>query len=331
MFRPRGHVQLTQGSKPNTTRSAQIPVIDMTTQVEGLGPSKALGKRLDKARFNPVSVLLLSPSIVLLATLFAFPIAYAIYLGFTNLQLIGPHSIHYQFTGLQNVWTLLADKEFIRSLWLTLIFVVASGAVGATLLGMVMAIAMQECLPVVRLVVNGLAIVAWTLPPSTIAIIWYAAATHNGIVPMILGHPDYDLLYDKALLVVSIANSWSLAGLATIMFAAALRNIPRDIDEAAMLENASPRQRLMYLTIPLLKPTIETSALLMMLLTFGNFTLIYLMTAGGPGNDTNILPVYSYLQGFSFHKLGYAALLGNVIVILSGLLGGTFVLLTKRR
>jgi multiple sugar transport system permease protein len=55
------------------------------------------------------------------------------------------------------------------------------------------------------------------------------------------------------------------------------------------------------------------------------------MTAGGPGNETNILPVYSYLQGFKFMNLGYSALLGNVIVIISAMLGGLFVFLGRSR
>jgi multiple sugar transport system permease protein len=305
---------------------------DVTARIPGHRPlGLARSQRLDKPRFNPVSLLLLSPTIVLLAALFVLPIGYAIYLGFTNLQLIGPHSVNYSFTGYQNVGVLLSDDVFFRSIWLTLIFVVGSGAVGTTLLGLVCAIAMQNCIPAVRLVVSGLAIVAWTLPPTTIAIIWYAASTTGGIVPMMLAHPSYDLLYDQAMLIVSIANSWSLAGLAMIMFSAALKNIPTDIDEAAMLENASSWQRLMRLTVPLLKPTILTSALLMTLLSFGNFTLIYLMTAGGPSNDTNILPVYSYLQGFQFHRLGYAALLGNAIVVLSALVGAFFVFVAKNR
>ena len=58
---------------------------------------------------------------------------------------------------------------------------------------------------------------------------------------------------------------------------------------------------------------------------------IYLMTAGGPSNDTNILPVYSYLQGFKFYRLGYAALLGNVMVILSALIGAIFVFAGRSR
>jgi multiple sugar transport system permease protein len=55
------------------------------------------------------------------------------------------------------------------------------------------------------------------------------------------------------------------------------------------------------------------------------------MTAGGPANETNILPVYSYLQGFKFMNLEYAALLGNVIVIISAMLGGLFVFLGSSR
>jgi multiple sugar transport system permease protein len=302
------------------------------TDANPTGPARRpLSRRLDRLRFNPVSLLLLAPAAIVLIALFIAPICYAVYLGFTNLQLIGPRSARFSFTGMQNVYTLLSDDVMLRSVWLTVVFVVGSGAIGTTALGLVIALAMRQGLPILQFVVSGLAIVAWTLPPTTIAIIWYAATTHGGVIPTLLGMPGYDLLYDRAMLIVSFANSWSLAGLAMIMFSAALRNLPTDIDEAAMLENASPTQRLVRLTLPLLKPTMVTSALLMTLLSFANFTLIYLMTAGGPSNDTNILPVYSYLQGFKFYRLGYAALLGNVMVILSALIGAIFVFVGRSR
>jgi multiple sugar transport system permease protein len=287
--------------------------------------------RLDKARFSPVSIPLLAPAALLLIGLFLVPVAYAIYLGFTNLQLVGLHAVNYWFTGWRNVIFLVNDSTFWQSLWLTVVFVVGSGAIGSTLLGLVMAIAMQDCIGPIRTAVSALAIVAWTLPPTTIAIVWRACSTESGAIPMLLGNSKYDLLYAHAMTVVSLANAWSLAGLSMIMFAAALRNVPKDILEAGVLEGASSFACLMRITIPVLKPTIVTSALLMTLLTFGNFTLIYLMTAGGPGNDTNILPVYSYLQGFQFFNLGYSALLGNVIVLISALLGVVFLYLGKSR
>lgn len=289
------------------------------------------GVRLDKARFNFATIPLLMPSAVLLLGMFVFPIGFAVYLGFTNLQLVGLHSSHFWFTGLQNVQFMLQDDTFYQSLWLTLVFVVGAGAVGATALGLVMALAMQNCIGLIRHITGALAIVAWTLPPTTIAIVWKASTTESGIIPILLGDSKLDLLYQHAMTVVSMANAWSLAGLSMIMFSAALKNVPKDMLEAGRLEGASAAQCLMRITLPFLKPTIVTAALLMTLLTFGNFTLIYLMTAGGPGNDTNILPVYSYLQGFKFYNLGYSALLGDVIVIFSAVLGGVFVLLGRSR
>ncbi|PDT04139.1 ABC transporter permease [Rhizobium chutanense] len=292
------------------------------------GPARA---RLDQPRVNPISFVLLSPAAVLLCTFFLGPVLYAIYLGFTNLQLIGIHAVNYRFTGVTNIAFLLSDAVFYKSLWLTIVFVVGSGAIATTLLGLILALSLQNCIAPIRWVASAAAILAWTLPPTTIAFLWMATSTQSGLIAILAGNTRLDLLYQNAMLIVSTANAWSLAGLAMTMFSAALRNIPGDLIEAAQLEGSSPLQSLMRITLPLLKPTIVTCALLMMLMTFGNFTLIYLMTGGGPGNDTNILPVYTYQQGFKFHNLGYAALLGNVMVLLSALLGGMFVWATKTR
>ncbi|KJF70346.1 carbohydrate ABC transporter permease [Agrobacterium arsenijevicii] len=294
-------------------------------------PDAARHTRLDQPRVNPISFVLLSPAAALLGALFLGPVTYAVYLGFTNLQLIGIHAINYRFTGFTNVAFLLGDAVFYQSLWLTVVFVVGSGAVATTLLGLILALALRNCIAPVRWVASATAILAWTLPPTTIAFLWLATSTQSGLIAIMVSNPRLDILYQNAMLVVSTANAWSLAGLAMTMFSAALRNIPGDLMEAAQLEGCTPLQSLTRITLPLLKPTLITCALLMMLMTFGNFTLVYLMTGGGPGNDTNILPVYTYQQGFKFHNLGYAALLGNVTVLLSALLGGMFFWATKTR
>ncbi|PDT12713.1 ABC transporter permease [Rhizobium sp. J15] len=310
----------------------QEPVTPTGSQAEGSRVNQESARiRLDEPRVDPVSFALLSPAALLLGTFFLGPVIFAIYLGFTNLQLIGIHAFNYRFTGLSNVAFLLGDAVFYKSLWLTVIFVVGSGAIATTSLGLVLALALQDCLAPIRWISSAAAILAWTLPPTTIAFLWMATSTQSGLIAMLAGDMRLDLLYQHAMPVVSTANAWSLAGLAMTMFSAALRNIPGDLMEAAQLEGSSSAQTLIRITLPMLKPTIITCALLMMLMTFGNFTLIYLMTGGGPGNDTNILPVYTYLQGFKFHNLGYAALLGNVMVLLSALLGGLFVWATKTR
>jgi multiple sugar transport system permease protein len=287
------------------------------------------GRRLPTNRFEAVSLVFMSPAGLLLFLLFLAPVGYSFYLGLTNLQLIGPNSVHFRFTGLFNVSAMLRDREFYHSLWVTLLFVIGSGAIGSTVAGLILAMLIQKGGRVLGGFVGGIAMLACTLPPVTVAVMWHATTTVDGIFPFLIGMPKAELLNDYPMTVVSVANVWWLSGLSMLMFGAALRNISHEMIEAAILEQANAYQRLMRIILPSLRPTIVTSALLMCLLSFGNFTLIFLMTGGGPANATNILPLYSYMQGFTFHRLAFGAMLGNVIVLLSAVLGVVFVLISN--
>jgi multiple sugar transport system permease protein len=294
------------------------------------GHSEAFaGRRLPTHRFEAMSLVFMSPAGLLLFLLFLAPVGYSFYLGLTNLQLIGPHSVHYWFTGLFNVRAMLRDHEFYHSLWVTVLFVVGSGAIGSTVAGLILAMLIQKGGRVLGGVVGGAAILACTLPPVTVAVMWHATTTVDGIFPTLLGMPKAELLYHFPMTVVSVANIWWLCGLSMLIFGAALRNISPELIEAAILERASGLRRFTRVILPSLRPTIVTSALLMSLLSFGNFTLIFLMTGGGPANATNILPLYSYMQGFTYHRLAFGAMLGNVIVLMSALLGVLFVLISR--
>ena len=66
-------------------------------------------------------------------------------------------------------------------------------------------------------------------------------------------------------------------------------------------------------------------------LALANFSLIYIMTQGGPGNATNILPLYSYQQAFTYNNLAYGALIGNVMVVIATVFGVFYVRITARR
>ena len=280
------------------------------------------------------SLAFLSPAAFLLFALFLGPVGYALYLGLTNLQLIGPHATDFWFTGTTNLVTMVRDHEFYHSLWVTTVFVVGSGAIGSTVCGLALALLMQSGSAILRPIVGSLAMLAAILPPVTVAVLWHASTAEGGVYPFLLGLPHSDLLYAHPMAVVSAANIWWLSGLSMLMFAAAVRNISHEMLEAARLERATSWQRLIRIILPSIQPTIITSALLMCLLSFGNFTLVFLMTGGGPAYATNILPLYSYVQGFNYHRLGYGALLGNVIVLLSAALGIFFVYLghlTDRR
>lgn len=288
-------------------------------------------RRLDRRRLEWQSAPLMLPAAVLLVVLFLGPVIYSFYLGLTNLQLVGPTSLHYQFTGLANVKTLIDDAIFRKSLYLTAFFVVGSGVIGATGVGLALAVAMQKALGAMRMAVGAMVMVAFMLPPITAAFVWYAASTNGGSLPTLFGTPGSDFLLKSPMVVVAAANAWCVTGLAMLLFSAALRNIPGEIMEAAELERATGVQRFVRITLPLLKPTIVTTVLLITLLSLANFTIVYLMTQGGPGSATMILPVYSYQQAFTFNRLAYGALIGNVMVIIATIFSALFVYFSRQR
>src|SRR5579875_3329740 len=132
----------------------------------GEGREIPTGRRLDRERFQWGSMTLLLPALVLLVVLFLIPVGYAFFLGFTNLRLVGPTALSYHFTGLANVRQLLHDNVFPLSVELTAIFVVGS-VVGTVIVGLALALLMRTANGLIRILVGGVAVVAWMMPAVT--------------------------------------------------------------------------------------------------------------------------------------------------------------------
>ena len=285
--------------------------------------------RQDKTRFQWSSLALLSPAFILLIVLFLIPMAYAIYLGLTNLTLVGPDALKWGFTGTQNLVRLKEDSEFWSSLRITGIFIVGS-IVGVIVVGYGLASLLMRARAFMRIVVGGIVVIAWMMPAVTAGMTWYASTTGGGTFATITGMSHSNFLDSQPLLIVTLANIWSMTGFAMLVMGAALRNIPSEAIEAAIVENASVWQRFRMIVLPLMRPTIIAVVLLVALLSLANFSLIYIMTQGGPGTATNILPLYSYQQAFSFNNLAYGALIGNVMVVIASIFGVLYVRIALR-
>src|SRR5947209_14716126 len=152
------------------------------------------GKRLDRERFQWGSLGLLAPALALLVVLFLIPVAYAFYLGFTNLRLIGPTALHYHFTGTANLTRLGNDTVFPKSLELTALFV-AGSVVGSVLVGLALAMLMRSAYGAMRILVGGVVIVAWMMPAVTAGMTWYASSTAGGTFSTLLASGQTDFLH----------------------------------------------------------------------------------------------------------------------------------------
>ena len=188
---------------------------------------------------------------------------------------------------------------------LTLVFVLVSGVVAQTVIGLILALLAQRAHLVVRASVGAIVVLAWVIPEIAVAFMWYAFAQGNGLLSTLLGRPSDDLLAYSAFVVVCAANAWRGTAFSMLILSAGLRNVPAEVEEAARLEGASYWRRLTRVTLPMIRPTLMTNLILVTLGTLSDFTLVYAMTNGGPGNSTSILPVYMYVQGFTFNQLGY--------------------------
>jgi multiple sugar transport system permease protein len=264
----------------------------------------------------------------LLLALFVGPSVYSFYLGFTNLKLIGPTSLNFQFTGLDNLKTLIHDPTFVGSLGTTGYFVLVS-VIGAVVVGMLLALALRTGGRIMRVVAGGVVVVCWMMPAVTAGLAWYATTTANGALAVLLGSPNSDYLAISPLLIVTMANIWGQSGFVMLVFGAGLRNIPNEVLEAAKVENANPWQSFWRITLPAMWPLVTTTVLIVVLLSLGNFSLIYIMTQGGPGTATNILPVYSYQQGFVFQNLAYGALIGDALVVIATIIAVMYVKVSR--
>ena len=282
-------------------------------------------------RLDPTGLLLLAPAGLILLVLSVGPVSYAVYLGLTNADLLGPTAAHFQFTGSANLSQLVHDSLFWSSLGLTGAFVALSAICGVTIVGMTLAVLMQHAAAWLRRVVGAIVVTAWILPAVTSATLWYAFATQGGTLSGMFGGGRGDPIDSAPMLIIVLANIWTTAGLAMLVLSGGLRGVSTEVLEAAAAEGASRWRVFRSMTLPLMRGSIVTTVLLVSLLSLANFSLLYSLTGGGPGNSTDILPIYSYQEAFQFNRLAYGALIGDVVVVVGSVLAYIYVRVAANR
>lgn len=129
-----------------------------------------------------------------------------------------------------------------------------------------------------------------------------------------------------ALASVVIVFTWWLMGYNLQLFTAGVENIPREYYEAACLDGANKKYYIRYIVLPLLRPTMVVVVLMTVLYSFQCYTLVYIMTAGGPFNRTNLYPYAVWIQAFAHLRVGLAS---AMTVFMASILLGLSLILIK--
>ena len=121
------------------------------------------------------------------------------------------------------------------------------------------------------------------------------------------------------MLSVILANIWRGTAFSMMNYNAALAQIPPEIKESAQIDGAGALQSFFRISLPIIRRTIATNLMLTTLQTLGVFTLIFVMTGGGPGTRSSILPVLAYQEAFKFSQIGYGSAIATVTLVIGAL------------
>ncbi|MDP9996811.1 carbohydrate ABC transporter permease [Pseudarthrobacter sulfonivorans] len=280
-----------------------------------------------QARLLPVL-----PAVLLLLVFLAGPVLWAFHASFTNAALTGRNARSPGWVGLENYQRLITDPVLPLSLVLTVVFVGGSAILGQNLLGLALALLMKRARRPVAAVVGTAVVAAWVLPEIVAAFAAYAYFSRDGTLNQILGGLGFgqpDWLYSFPMVAIMLANIWRGTAFSMLMYRAALDDVPGEVTEAALMDGASGWQRLVYVTIPMIRSSIATNLMLITLQTLAVFTLIWVMTAGGPANASTTLPVLAYQEAFKFGDIGYGTAVASVLILIGLVFGAAYVRLLR--
>jgi len=262
---------------------------------------------------------MVSPSMLLIALVAAYPIVYAIWLSLNeySVRVAGLS----RWAGLRNYETALSDPEFWDAFRTTFIFTGGS-VVLETLLGLAMALAMHSAFKGQGLL-RTVVLVPWAVLTVVTAIMWRTIFDPTlGFVNSLagaIGLPNETVWLGsepEALLVMIFADTWKTAPFMALLLLAGLQVIPGDVYEAAKVDGASTWQRFLRITLPLLMPALLVALIFRTLDALRIFDLPFVLTGGAFGTNTLSLLSYQTFQTNRIIGLGSAlAVLTFVIVM----------------
>jgi multiple sugar transport system permease protein len=285
--------------------------------------------RRQLSRYLPVL-----PAVLLLAVFLAGPVLWAFQASLTNAGLTGRHARNPEWVGLGNYQRLLQDPVFPLSLALTVLFVAGSAVLGQNILGLALAVLMRRARPAVSATVGTAVVAAWVLPEIVAAFAAYAFFSRDGTLNQLLGRlglAEIDWLYAVPMVAVILANVWRGTAFSMLVYRAALGGVPAELTEAAHMDGAGAWQRLVFITLPVIRGSIATNLMLVTLQTLAVFTLIWVMTAGGPANGTSTLPVMAYQEAFKFGDIGYGTAVASVLILVGAVFGAAYLRLLREQ
>ena len=267
-------------------------------------------------RAHPLATLgLFIPTLIVSLVLLVFPFLNGVLIAFTDAS---PKARGWEWVGVENFAYIFEDRNFWEVARNSLI-IIATSTLAATLLGLALALLLNEGLRGTRLF-RTLIFQGWVVPWIAIAVLWgwlfnfdYGILNYALVLAGVLDR-SANWLADGVLAKIVIISGfvWRIIPFMMITILAALQGISTDLIEAAKIDGATYRQRLRHIVLPLIRNVIVVAALLQSVRLFQEITLPLVVTAGGPINATTTLSLYTYKLAFQQWDFGLAGAVGTI-------------------
>ncbi|MCP4020739.1 MAG: ABC transporter permease subunit, partial [Desulfobacteraceae bacterium] len=269
-----------------------------------------------KSKYLPY--LLIFPQILITLTFFYWPAFKGVLQSFLLSDPFGQRS---KFVWFSNYVDLFTDPLYLKSIFITFVFSIATAFVSISL-GLFIASMANRALRA-KALVRTMLIWPYAVAPAISGIMWlFLLHPSYGVVALAikkwLGINWNPVLYGSdAMIMIVMASAWKEVSYNFVFFMAGMQAIPKSLIEAASIDGAGPFRRFWTITFPLLSPTFFFLTVMNIIYSFfETFGIIHTVTQGGPGGSTNILVYKVYQDGFVGLNLGSSSAQSVVLMSL---------------
>jgi polyol transport system permease protein len=260
----------------------------------------------------------LLPAFIYVIIVTQIPFALTVYYSFFSWNLLKDNS--FKFAGLENYARLLTDESIRIAVWNTVLLTISVIAI-SVILGLGVATLLNSEV-FGKGFMRTLMIAPFLIMPTAGALIWKDTLLNPlfGLLPYLLapfGLGRVDWVNQYPMVSVVAVEVWRWTPFMMLIILAGLQSQNPEVLEAARVDGATAFQAFRRITLPLVRPFIELGALLGSLFVVQTFDSIFMLTHGGPGEDTTNIPFLLYLVAFQGFNIGQASAIGVVAVILT--------------
>lgn len=278
-----------------------------------------------------MSKLFLLPAILVPILIGVIPFFLGVGLSFTDWSMTTPHI---SFVGLENYFYLFQDGNFWNAVLVSFQYVILAVTI-EMLLGSLVAYILSKNTRG-QWFFRSIIVIPLTVAPVLSALMWkLMLSTDGGVVNYLLGFIGIEPIAwlanpSVALFSLAMIDAYIYTPFVALIIFAGIQSLPQEPYEAALVDGAGAWHTFIYITWPLLRPLVLVSLMFRLILSFKVFDIIYATTAGGPGNSTTNLHLWTYLNAFRYGDMAYAMCVATILFVIIYILSRFFVNLWQK-